>query len=83
MSYKEDNNNSNQVMKNLLMSLAILFISSMMSTASANPHPQRWPFNIGNTSMLAKSGGFNYNKLNKKHKRTKRWKRNRPCHMFN
>jgi hypothetical protein len=69
-------------MKNLLVLLAILFSSSMMSTASANPHPQRWPF-TSNGTMLTKSGGFNYKKWNKKHKRAKRWKRNHPCHMFN
>jgi hypothetical protein len=70
-------------MKNLLVLLAILFSSSMMSTASANPHPQGWPFNKPNTGMLTKSGGFNYKKLEKRNKRAKRWRRNHPCHMFN
>ena len=68
-------------MKNLLVLIAILITSSMMSTASAN-HPEGWPFNRSNGPMLTKSGGFNYNKLDRKHKRAKRWRKNHPCHMF-
>ncbi len=68
-------------MKNLLVLLAILFSSSMMSTASANPHPDRWPFNKPKTGMLTKSGGFNYKKWAKKHKQAKKWYKNHPCHM--